>query len=52
MRNPFLLFTAILIASVASIAQAQPQSPASLVENKTLSAEAGWRSRFRKGTFF
>ena len=41
MRNPFLLFTAIFIASVAPIAQAQPQSPASLAESKTIPAEAG-----------
>jgi Zn-dependent M28 family amino/carboxypeptidase len=36
MRNPFLLSTAILIASVVSIAQAQPQSSASLVQKKSL----------------
>ncbi len=40
MRNSFLLFTAIFIASVAPIAQAQPQSPASLAESKTIPAEA------------
>jgi Zn-dependent M28 family amino/carboxypeptidase len=37
MRNPFLLVTAIFIASVVSIAQAQ-QSPISPVQNKMLAA--------------
>jgi Zn-dependent M28 family amino/carboxypeptidase len=41
MRNLFLLFTAIFIASVAPITQSQPQSPASLVESKTITATEG-----------
>jgi Zn-dependent M28 family amino/carboxypeptidase len=42
MRNPFLFLTAILIASVAQIAQAQPRSPASLMESKAIAtAENG-----------
>jgi len=41
MRNRFLLFIAILIPTVAPIAQAQSQSPASLVESKTTAAEGG-----------
>ncbi len=41
MRNPFLLFTAILIASIASVAQAQPLSPAGPVQSRTLSAAGG-----------
>jgi hypothetical protein len=41
MKKPFLLIITIFIASVASIAQAQPQAPASLAESKTLAAEGG-----------
>ena len=41
MRNPFLLFTAILIASIASVAQPQPQSPASPVQSRILSTSGG-----------
>ena len=41
MRNPFLLFTAILIASIASVAQPHPQSPASPVQSRILSASGG-----------
>lgn len=41
MRNPFLLFTAILITSIASVSQAQLQSPASPAESKTISAIEG-----------
>lgn len=41
MRNPFLLFTAILIASIASVARAQPLSPAGPVQSRTLSAAGG-----------
>lgn len=52
MRNPFLLFTAIFIASVAPIAQAQPQSPASLGESKTIPAEAGGTSASAKEPSF
>ena len=42
MRNSFLLFIAIFLVSVALIVQAQPQSPASMVEsNATAAAEGG-----------
>jgi len=38
MRNPFLLFTAILITSIVSVAQAQPQASAGLVQSKARAA--------------
>lgn len=52
MRKPFLLFTAIFIASVAPIAQAQPQSTASLMESKTIPAETGGTSASTKEPYF
>lgn len=41
MRKPFLLLTAIFVATVISIAQAQPQSPSSPAESKTIAAIEG-----------
>ena len=41
MRNPFLLFIAILITSIASVSQAQLQSLASPAESKKISAIEG-----------
>ncbi|HEY2913776.1 MAG TPA: hypothetical protein VGK21_10490, partial [Candidatus Angelobacter sp.] len=38
MKKQFLLFTAIFITSIASVTQAQPQSPSSPVESKTIAA--------------
>ncbi|MGH9638412.1 MAG: hypothetical protein ACRD72_26550, partial [Candidatus Angelobacter sp.] len=38
MRNPFLLLTAVLIASGVLSAQAQPQAPAGLVQSKARAA--------------
>ncbi len=38
MRNRFLLFIAVMIPSVAPITRAQVQSPASLVESKTIAS--------------
>ncbi|HEX3154987.1 MAG TPA: M28 family metallopeptidase, partial [Candidatus Angelobacter sp.] len=38
MKNPFLLFTAIFIASLVSIAQVQPQSSAKLVQGNSFAA--------------
>jgi Zn-dependent M28 family amino/carboxypeptidase len=41
MRNSFLLFIAIFLASVALIVQAQPQSPANMVESNAAAATDG-----------
>jgi Zn-dependent M28 family amino/carboxypeptidase len=52
MRNPFLLLTAIFIASVAFSAQAQPQPPASLVGSKTITAAEGGSTASAKEASF
>jgi len=41
MRKPFLLLTAVFVATIISIAQAQPQSPSSSAESKTMAAITG-----------
>lgn len=41
MKRPFLLIITIFIASAASIAQAQPQAPASLVQSKATATPEG-----------
>jgi len=51
MKNSFLLFTAILIASVVLIAQAPSQSPAGLSQSKTLAAGDGGASVSAKEAF-
>ncbi len=52
MRNPFLLFTAIFIVSVASIAQAQQQSPSSATESKAIAAiEASGGASTKEASF-
>src|SRR6478736_5839359 len=53
MRKPFLLLTAIFIASVVLIAQVQPPSPAGLVESKTATVtDSGVPSMSTKDTSF
>jgi len=52
MKNPFVLFTAILIASVVLIARATPKSPAGLAQSKIIAAAGdGGASASAKETF-